>query len=178
MPESMLTPGQGAEEPCNEAGDVVYSALQRNGMVTLRARGMHPTSGFEVALRDTPIAVFPPEFALVHHRPTGPVAQVVTPFAVSAGFPSSEAVRVVAVHDAGGRNEVLVEAPGTEAPEAIFEGTSDRGDLAEALQLAISAAKDGLTAERIAWSLTGVSGVSGGFVPEERLTVAIQAHVP
>jgi hypothetical protein len=56
-----------------------------------------------------------------------------------------------------------------------FEGTSNRGDFQEALQLAIEAAIAGTSATRITWKLLDVSGANGGIVPQNDLTVTIEA---
>ena len=61
--------------------------------------------------------------------------------------------------------------------ESEFQGTSERGNFEEALQDAIAKAKNGLTTDLINWSLTSVSGVHGGFVIQETLTVTISAKV-
>ena len=93
-----------AEELCRAD----YVGLQIAGQVVIAAIGTHPTAGYEVRLRDTPIAVFPPEFNLVHTAPSGPSAQVETGFLVFTSFPSSDPVKMVRVHDAEGPHEVGV----------------------------------------------------------------------
>ncbi|HEX4966784.1 MAG TPA: hypothetical protein VF173_38595 [Thermoanaerobaculia bacterium] len=59
-----------------------------------------------------------------------------------------------------------------------FSGTSKKGNLEEALDHAIKAARNGLSAERVEWTLLLVSGVNGGFAPQNDLTVEIEASVP
>ena len=57
-----------------------------------------------------------------------------------------------------------------------FKGTLAKGSLEEALEHAIKAARKGLgSAERIVWTLLLVSGVNGGFAPQNDLTVEIEA---
>lgn len=63
-------------------------------------------------------------------------------------------------------------------PKTKFEGTSARGDINEALQNAIGAAKDGLKSEQVEWRLEELSGVNGGFVPQNDITVRIHARRP
>lgn len=94
-----------AEELCKGT----YNAFQMVGTVVVIASGNHGTAGYKVRLRDTPIAVFPPEYELVHTMPSGPVAQVETFFAVYAAFPAPITVDRVVIHDSEGRHEIEVE---------------------------------------------------------------------
>jgi hypothetical protein len=86
-----------------------YRAQQVPGAVIVFADGTHPTSGFDVFLKELPIRVFPPEYGLWHVAPQGMVPQVITPFSVHASFAATERVEAVVVHDVTGRHEVLVE---------------------------------------------------------------------
>lgn len=54
-------------------------------------------------------------------------------------------------------------------------GTSEKGDLQEAIRIAVEAAKAATqTADvQIRWKLECVSGVDGGFAPTSKLTVEI-----
>lgn len=56
-----------------------------------------------------------------------------------------------------------------------FIGNSKNGDIAEALQEAIQAAKEGLQSSLITWRLDDIIGKSGGFVELNELTVKIVA---
>ncbi len=58
-----------------------------------------------------------------------------------------------------------------------FTGTSDSGDFGEALHNAITEAKGKLRAERVSWNLADVKGVNGGIIPEDKLSVTVQARV-
>lgn len=87
-----------------------YNAIQAGGEVVLFATGVHPTAGYQVSFRKLAITVFPPEFRLEHVAPSGPTAQVITPFSESTRFPATEPVERVVVHDAKGRHEVPVAA--------------------------------------------------------------------
>lgn len=60
--------------------------------------------------------------------------------------------------------------------EGNFEGKSKNGDIQEALDDAIGAAKTGLKSERVSWRLEQVSGEDGGFVPDRDLRVKIHAR--
>lgn len=86
-----------------------YRANQVGNTVYLIAYGRHATSGYEVELEDTPIAVFPPEFRLVHIIPSGQVSEVITPFVVFKSFPAEEPIEQIIVHDSVGRQIVGVE---------------------------------------------------------------------
>lgn len=86
-----------------------YTAQQVPGSVVVFATGLHPTAGYQTFFDELPITVFPPEFRLMHIRPTGPAAQVVTPFHVHTSFPAKDKVERVIIHDADGKHEVAVE---------------------------------------------------------------------
>jgi hypothetical protein len=61
---------------------------------------------------------------------------------------------------------------------ARYSGTADNGDINVALRLAIAAAKEGLGADLITWTLLIVFGANGGAVGQNDLTVEIEASVP
>lgn len=61
---------------------------------------------------------------------------------------------------------------------ARFTGTADNGDINLALRLAINAAREGLGAEMIVWTLLLVTGANGGAAGQNDLTVEIEASVP
>jgi hypothetical protein len=104
-----VQPGKtAATELCNEAGDVKYSAVWQKGKVTLTASGSHPTAGYRVSFEQSMLMIYPPEFSLKHQRPSGMAAQVITPFSVETSFKAEEKPVAVTVHDAKGRNRVVV----------------------------------------------------------------------
>ena len=86
-----------------------YSAQQVGRVVTITAKGENPTAGYEVKLVQSPLRIWPPQWMLARKRPEWMVAQVITPFEVTASFESDERVRAVKVADAAGRQEVPVE---------------------------------------------------------------------
>lgn len=94
-----------AEELCH----ATYNAFQIIGNVVIVASGKHETTGYKVRFRDTPIAVFPPEYEFVHSTPSGPTTQVETPFAAFITFPAPNEINRVVVHDSKGRHEIKVE---------------------------------------------------------------------
>lgn len=59
-----------------------------------------------------------------------------------------------------------------------YSGTADNGDINVALRLAIQAAKEGLGADLVKWTLLLVYGANGGAVGQNDLTVEIEASVP
>jgi hypothetical protein len=86
-----------------------YRAQKVPGSVVIFADGVHPTTGFRTFWhRDTP-DVFPPTFSLWHIRPDGVVLQVLTPFAVSTSFQTTQELARVRVHDVNGAHLVEVE---------------------------------------------------------------------
>lgn len=60
---------------------------------------------------------------------------------------------------------------------ARYTGTADNGDFNTALHLAIEAAKEGLGADLVLWTLLVVSGANGG-ANQTDLTVEIEASLP
>lgn len=61
---------------------------------------------------------------------------------------------------------------------ARYTGTADNGDINVALALAVQAAKEGLGADLVVWTLLVISGANGGFVGQNDLTVEIEASIP
>lgn len=92
---------------CGEA--VAYKAFQRGNRIMIFVSGWHGTAGYDVALNQKQIEVFPPQFALTDLKPPGPAAQVITPFAVTTSFISMEQIEEVIVHDAKGSHKIKVQ---------------------------------------------------------------------
>jgi hypothetical protein len=87
-----------------------YAAKQARGEVVITATGENPTAGFETKLMQSMLRIWPPQYVLVRRKAAGAqVAQVVTPFEVSASFRAAEPVNTVVVRDGMGRHEVKVE---------------------------------------------------------------------
>jgi hypothetical protein len=96
-------------ELCNERGDVKYRANQVPGAVVIIAEGTHGSPGYEVFFEQLPIDIFPPQFRLLHRRPSGLSIQLETPFVAVAHFNAPQPVESVTVHDAGGSRQVSVD---------------------------------------------------------------------
>lgn len=96
-------------EPQPEPGYGRYTAEQSGGEVIIQATGETPTPGYTVRLEQSMLDVFPPEFVLVWTPPGGLVADVLTPFSVSASFSADDAIEAVTVRDADGDHRVPVE---------------------------------------------------------------------
>ena len=94
-----------AVEPCTAR----YLAWQVPGLVAIAATGVHPTAGYEVFFEQSPLAVFPPQFRLLHVKPAGPVAQVITPFSAITTISTQQKIDRVVVSDASGSHGVPVE---------------------------------------------------------------------
>lgn len=60
----------------------------------------------------------------------------------------------------------------------IFKGTSETGDFQEALNIAITNAKESLETNFIIWDQLKLSGENGGIALVNRLTVEIHAICP
>ena len=91
------------------APQATYTAVQQAGEVTVTASGESPTAGYEVKLFQSPLRIWPPQWMLGHRKPEGMVAQVITPFEVTASFKAREPVTRVIISDAAGKHEVNVE---------------------------------------------------------------------
>lgn len=95
------------------------------------------------------------------------------------GMGASAPILLAAAHEAGA-------SPGEEDPKKgkakkqVFKGTSKKGDLKEALDLAIQAAlKSAPGADRLVeWTLKEVSGRRGGVAGFNEVTVTIEASIP
>ena len=57
-----------------------------------------------------------------------------------------------------------------------FTGTSKRGDLSEAIDLAVEEAKSQLHTDSVRWTLLSTTGHYGGFVDQRDLTATISAE--
>lgn len=82
-----------------------YHADRANGFLVVTARGTHMTSGYTVELQT--INHRPLMMRLLHVPPNGPVADVLTPFAVSASVRDQVSPQV-RIFDAVGTHEVPV----------------------------------------------------------------------
>jgi hypothetical protein len=87
----------------------IYDAAQRSTTVTLRARGEHPSTGYQAFFQQVPTSGFPLEFALRHIPPQRIIAPVVTPFEAQISFEAAERIEQVIVHDLDGWHDVPVE---------------------------------------------------------------------
>jgi hypothetical protein len=85
-----------------------YRAEQKNKVITVFADGKNPTAGWKNTIEVLPIDVYPTEFKFTQTKPTGIVAEVVTPFYVSASERAPTRIDFVFVHDTGGRHKVPV----------------------------------------------------------------------
>lgn len=97
--------GSANAQPCHGK----YSAQQVPGMVLIFGFGAHPTSGFSTFFGELPITIYPPEFRLMHIKPAGSAAQVITPFLVHTHFNADDKIERIFITDADGRHEVPVE---------------------------------------------------------------------
>ena len=79
---------QAADGEWSRCQHAKYKAQQIGNMVLVVAYGAHPTAGYKTKLRRLPIEIYPPQFELLDLKPSGPAAQVITPFAeISQGRP-------------------------------------------------------------------------------------------
>ncbi len=99
----------GLEKGWELAPAATYTASQTPSEVVIKARGDHPTSGYQTKLVMSPLRIYPPQWMLAQKRPTGVTLQVVTPFEVTASFGAREPIKAVNVTDAAGKHVVSVE---------------------------------------------------------------------
>lgn len=99
------------EESELELCEATYAAERVGDEIRITATGKHPTMGYKAEFERLPIEIYPPQFRLVHRRPTGMVPQAVTPFTVTTSFELKGIVTHVTVHDALGRHRLRVENP-------------------------------------------------------------------
>jgi len=59
-----------------------------------------------------------------------------------------------------------------------YSGTSNTGNIAEAIEAAILAAKESIPADFVTWELASIQGKSGGFIDISSVTVSIRATGP
>jgi hypothetical protein len=85
-----------------------YTATQSAGQVTITATGENPTAGYETKLVQSMLRIWPPQYLLARKPPDGMVAQVITPFKVTASFKASDPIKQVTVTDGAGKHQVAV----------------------------------------------------------------------
>jgi hypothetical protein len=107
----------------SELGRASYSAVQTSEAVVIFAVGVHPTSGYTDFFEQSPIDIYPPEFIFRTIPPSGPVLQVLTPFAIWVMFGASAPVKTVTVHDADGPHTIDVQQPSKELVAAQQRAT-------------------------------------------------------
>ena len=84
-------------------------AVQTPGVVTITAEGNKPSPKYDVALEQSPEAIFPPQFVLTLNPPEDIDVMPITLFIATATFGAHEPVKEVVVVDAQGPHEVQVE---------------------------------------------------------------------
>jgi hypothetical protein len=92
-----------------ELGRGSYTAVQREGSVSVLATGNTPTPRYRVWFEPRPTDVFPPQYDLMWVRPDGPVPPVLAPYRISTSFKAPQPVRTITVFDADGPHEIPVE---------------------------------------------------------------------
>lgn len=91
---------------CGDAEE--YKAFQQGDNVMVFASGWHRSAGYKVFLIQKQIEIFPPQFTMTHAEPSGPAAQVITPFALTASFIAKDPVKEVIIEDAKGSHKIKV----------------------------------------------------------------------
>jgi hypothetical protein len=98
-----------SSSPAIELCQATYKAEQVPGQVMVHATGYHSISGYQAFFEQLPSAVPPPVLQLWHTKPSGPVLDVITPFAITTTFPASGKISAVTVVDSAGKHTVSVE---------------------------------------------------------------------
>lgn len=86
----------------------VYTAIQFKGKVYIFGNGVHPTAGCKTYFKKAMIAIWPPQHSLMCEKPSGVVAQVLTPFSAQTSFDAEEPVESVTITDSNGKQTVKV----------------------------------------------------------------------
>lgn len=85
-----------------------YKANQVDNVVYLIAFGQHPNNRYQVDFEETPDAVFPPRFRLMHRELGGKIVEIKTRFAVFTSFQSDAPIENVTVQDKKGDHNIEV----------------------------------------------------------------------
>ena len=85
-----------------------YSAIQFRGKVFIFGNGVHPTAGYQTYFEKAKIAIWPPQFSLMCEKPSGVVAQVLTPFSAQTSFLATDPIESVTISDSDGQHAVKV----------------------------------------------------------------------
>lgn len=113
--------------PVPELCSAYYSAVQvpiPDGarQVFILAQEEHVTSGYTVHFTQSPLDIFPPQFAFWHIKPTGIVLEMITPFSKFTSFNAEDTVKEVVVRDAEGEHRVVVEQIGDmKKPDLVLD---------------------------------------------------------
>lgn len=97
--------------------------------VLIAAQGSLPTPCWDVKITQSPLDIWPPEFALTRCSTGGICPQHVVPYTRSEHFPFGTRPDSVAIHDAGGQRSVDVEDIPTDAPIAPVETDVDTDEV-------------------------------------------------
>lgn len=102
-----LTPSAGWEP-----AEAEYRAQQRGTEITVTATGNNPTPGYQNALGLDPQAKSIPILTNQRKRPSGMVAQVITPYTICGRFNAAGSIKKIEVHDKAGKHVVSVKQVG------------------------------------------------------------------
>ncbi len=113
---------------CELAQRTRIRAFRAQQYVLIIAEGELPTPGFHVAIDQSPLRIFPPQFNLLHCSRPGLWPQVITPYryAETVRFPPDQPA--VTVHHADGADQVDIEECGKELAEYVraISGDAER----------------------------------------------------
>ncbi len=177
---------------CDLAERTSIRIVQCDGHLLICARGDLPSPGFDAAIEQSPIRIFPPQFNIVRCRRPGVFPQVITPYRICKSFPLGDKVSEITVHHAEGSDKVPVE-PYADDLEGYRDSCryddDDQGGIpatgrsaslsfdeafADALaQLPASPAADGQTRVKV----TEIGGLFGGIAGFHELFVKVRADI-
>jgi hypothetical protein len=104
---------------CELAQRTRIRAFRTQQYVLIVAEGELPTPGFDVAIAQSPLKIFPPQFNLLHCPRPGIFPQVITPYryADTVRFPADQPT--VTVHHTDGTDQVDIEKCGKELADYV-----------------------------------------------------------
>lgn len=177
---------------CELAGRSTVRVLQCEGHILVCASGDLPSPGFDIAIEQSPLRIFPPQYNLVQCRRPGVFPQVITPYRICRSFPLADSVPEITVHHADGTDKITVEPCKDDLAgygDSCRYGDDDQGGVpatgrsstlsfdeafADAVaQLPPSTVADGLTRVKV----TEIGGLFGGIVGFHEMFVKIRADI-
>lgn len=177
---------------CELAARSSIRIRQCDGNILICAEGDLPSPGFDVAIEQSPLRIFPPQYNIIRCRRPGVFPEVITPYRICRSFPLGDKVPEITVHHAEGSDKVEVQPCDDDYSgyeQSCRYGDDEHGGIpatgrsaalsfdqafADALaQLPPSPVADGQTRVKV----TEIGGLFGGIAGFHELFVKIRAEI-